>query len=74
MLIMIKVHLKNISKPPTINGDSTEFECCKIKMYTHIIGLDYELWDIIEDDIDIKFNSVAMVSDKKSLTLAQKKI
>ena len=44
------------------------------KIYTHIIGPDDELWDILEDDIDIQFNGVGMVSDKKSLTPAQKKI
>lgn len=43
-------------------------------MYTHIISLDDELWDIMEYDINIQVKSVGMVSDKKSLTHAQKKI
>lgn len=30
-----------IGRPRTFNGDSTEFEWCKSKMYTHIIGLDW---------------------------------
>lgn len=42
-------------------------------MYTHIIGLDYELWNILEDDIDILIDGVGMVTDIKSLTPAQKK-
>lgn len=43
-------------------------------MYTHIIGLDDELWDILEDDIDIHVNGVGMVSDRNFVTPAQKKI
>ena len=41
-------------------------------MYTHIIDLDDELWDIIEDGIDIQVNGVRMVSNRKTLTPAQK--
>lgn len=37
------------ARPLTFSGDSTEFEWWKSKMYTHIIGLDDELWDILED-------------------------
>lgn len=44
------------------------------KMDTHIIDLDDELWDILEDDIDIEVNRVGMVSDRKSVTHAQKNI
>lgn len=43
-------------------------------MYTHIFGLDDELWDILEDDIDFQVNGVRIVSNRKSLTLDQKKI
>lgn len=43
-------------------------------MYTHIIDLDDELWDILKDGINIQVNSVGMVSERKSLTPAQKKI
>lgn len=63
-----------ISKPPIFSGDSTEFEWWKSDIYTHLIGLDDELWDILEDIIYIQVNSVGMVSDRNSLTPAQKKI
>lgn len=43
-------------------------------MYTHIIGLDDEMWDILEDDNDIPFNGVDMVSDSKTLIPAPKKV
>lgn len=41
------------ARPPTFIGDSTEFEWWKNKMYTHIMDRDNELWDILEDGIDI---------------------
>lgn len=31
-------------------------------MYTHIIGLDDDLWDILEDNVDIKVNGVGMAA------------
>lgn len=62
------------SKPPTSSGDSTEFKWWKSKMYTHVICLDDELWEILEDGINIQVNGVGMVSGRKSLTLEQKKI
>lgn len=42
-------------------------------MYTYIIGLDDELWDILEDGIDIKVNGVGMITDRKILTPSQNK-
>ena len=62
------------AKPHVFSGDSTEFEWWKSKMYTYIIGLDDELWDILEDGIDIVVDNVGMVADRKTLTPAQKKI
>lgn len=59
--------------PPTFNGESTEFEWQKRKMYTNIIGLNDELWDILEDDIYIQFNGVGMITDSKTFTPFQKK-
>lgn len=61
------------SKPPTFSWDCTEFEWLKSKMYTHIIGVDVELWNILEDCIEILVDGVGMVADRKSLTHAQKK-
>lgn len=55
------------ARPPTFGGDSTEFEWWKSKMYTHIIVLDDELWDILNDENDIPVNGVGMVIDKKTL-------
>lgn len=59
-----------VAKPPTFSADSTEFEWCKSEMYTQIIGIDEELWDIFEDGINIQFTGVGMVSVRKSHTRA----
>lgn len=42
-------------------------------MYTNIISLDNELWDIL-DGIYIPINGIGMVSDRKTLTSAQKNV
>lgn len=63
------------SKPQTFSGDSTEFEWWKSKMYTHILGVDDELWDILEDYIYIHVDGIRMVADKRaSLPLKRKLI
>jgi hypothetical protein len=36
------------------NGDSTSFPFWKTKMYSHIISIDDELWDLVEDDVSFK--------------------
>jgi len=43
----------------------------KSKMYSHIIGVDDEIWDIIEDGVDFPFDLEGMAVDMKSLTEAQ---
>lgn len=62
-----------IARPPTLSGKSTDFDWWKINMYTHIIGLDDELWDILEDGINFEVDGVCMVTDrKKSHTCSEK--
>ncbi|CAI8598810.1 unnamed protein product [Vicia faba] len=63
-----------VSKPPTFSGNSTEFGWWKSKMYTHIKGLDDELWDILEDGIVFAIDEVGTMADRKSLTPTQKNI
>jgi len=43
-------------------------------MYNHIIGVDDELWDIIEDCIHIEVYEEGVAADRKKLTAAQKKL
>ena len=47
--------------PPSFSGDSTQFEWWKSKMYTYTIGLNDELWDILDHGININVNGVGMV-------------
>lgn len=62
------------TRPPTFNNDSTQFEWWKSKMYSYIIGLDDELWNILEDGLNIEVNSIGIVADRKTTTPTQKKI
>ena len=39
----------NHNKPPMFNGDLEMFSWWKTKMYSHIMGVDDELWDILEE-------------------------
>lgn len=63
-----------ISRPLTFNGNSTEFDWWKSKMYTRITGLDDDLWDILEDGINFEVDGIGMVTDRNNLTSAQKKV
>ena len=41
----------NHNKPPMFNGDPEMFSWWKTKMYSHVIGMDDELWDVLEDGV-----------------------
>jgi hypothetical protein len=61
-------------RPPSFNGDAAKFSWWKSKMYCHIIEVDDNRWDIIEDGASFPVDSEGMVVDIKSLTEAQRKI
>lgn len=63
-----------ITRLPTFSGNSTEFDWCESKMYTHIIGFDDNLWDILEDGINFKVDGLSIVTNRKNLRHAQKKV
>ena len=43
-------------------------------MYSHIMGLDEELWDILEDGVgDLELDEEGLVIDRQKHTPAQKK-
>lgn len=62
------------ARPPNFSGDSTKFKWWKSKMCTHIIGIADEVWDILEDGIDIPVNGVGMVSDRKVSHLLKRRL
>ena len=39
------------NETPWFNGDPEEFSWWKTKMYSYIMGLDEELWDVLEDGV-----------------------
>jgi len=61
-------------RPTSFNGDDEQFSWWKIKMYSHIIGVDDKLWDLIEDGDSFEVDTEGIVTDRKSLTPAQRKI
>jgi len=57
------------------NGDPDTFSWWKTKMYSHIMGLDEELWDILEDGVgDLILHEEGATVDRKKHTAAQKKL
>jgi len=63
------------NKPPMFNGDPETFSWWKTKMYSHIMGLDEELWDVLEDGVDdLVLDEEGVVVDRKKHIDAQKKL
>jgi len=64
----------NTNKPPMFNGDPEMFSRWKTKMYSHIMGMDDELWDILEEGVgDLKLDEEGAALDRKAHTAEQKK-
>ncbi|RHN55345.1 putative transcription factor interactor and regulator CCHC(Zn) family [Medicago truncatula] len=62
-------------KAPRFNGDPEEFSWWKTNMYSFIMGLDEELWDILEDGVDdLDLDEEGAAIDRKIHTPAQKKL
>jgi len=60
-------------KVPKFNGDPEEFSWWKTNFYSYIMGLDEELWDILEDGVgNLDFDKEGVVVNKH--TPAQKKM
>jgi len=65
----------NHNKPPMFNGDPEMFSWWKTKMYNHIMGMDDELWDILEEGVgDLKLDEEGAALDRKAHTAEQKKL
>lgn len=62
-------------KAPKFNGDPEEFSWWKTNMYSFIMGLDEELWDILEDGVDdLDLDEEGAAIDRRIHTPAQKKL
>ena len=65
----------NHNKPLMFNGDPEMFSWWKTKMYSHIMGMDDELWDILEEGVgDLKLDEEGAALDRKAHTAEQKKL
>jgi len=62
-------------KVPKFNGDPEEFSWWKTNFYSYIMGLDEELWDILEDGVgDLDLDEEGANVDRKKRTPSQKKM
>jgi len=65
----------DFSKAPNFNGDPEDFSWWKTKMYSLIMGLDEELWVVLEDGVgDLALDQEEASIDRKKHTPAQKKL
>jgi len=65
----------NHNKPPMFNGDPEMFSWWKTKMYSHVIGMDDELWDVLEDGVEnLRFDEEGVALDRKAHTAEQKRL
>ena len=65
----------NHNKPPMFTGDPKMFSWWKTKMYSHIMGMDDELWDILEESVgDLKLDEEGAALDRNAHTAEQKKL
>jgi hypothetical protein len=57
------------NKLPMLNGDLDTFSWWKTKMYSYIMGLDEELWDVLEDGVgDLELDEEGIVVNRKKHT------
>jgi len=62
-------------KVPKFNGDPEEFSWWKTNFYSYVMGLDEELWDILEDGVgDLVLDEEGAAIDRKKHTPEQKKL
>jgi len=65
----------NHNKPPMFNGDPKMFSWWKTKMYSHIIGMNEELWDILEEGVgNLRLDEEGIALDRTAHTAEQKKL
>jgi hypothetical protein len=66
---------RSSDKVPFFNGTETGYPFWKTKMYSHIMGIDCDLWDLVEDGVNFEnMDSKGVVSsqNRKSFTPTQK--
>ena len=62
-------------KVPFFNGTETGYPFWKTKMYSHIMGIDCDLWDLVEDGVNFEnmdLEGVVSSQNRKAFTPTQK--
>ncbi|KAK2352348.1 gag-protease polyprotein [Trifolium repens] len=66
---------RSSDKVPFFNGTETAYPFWKTKMYSHIIGIDCDLWDLVEEGVafdNMDKEGVVSYQNRKSFTPTQK--
>jgi len=61
-------------KGPIFNGNATRIYLWKDKVFNHVMSIDVELWNIVENGINIEVNIECLAHNKKDLTEDQKQL
>ncbi|WJX12733.1 hypothetical protein P8452_03195 [Trifolium repens] len=68
---------KSSNKAPKFNGDASTFSWWKDRIYSHLIGLDDELWDLVEEGVTFQGldeKGRLSVEERKKFTPTDKKL
>ena len=71
------VEEKSSNKAPKFNGDASTFSWWKDRIYSHLIGLDDELWDLVEEGVTFQGldeKGRLSVEERKKFTPTDKKL
>ncbi|KAK2369536.1 putative mitochondrial protein [Trifolium repens] len=66
---------RSSDKVPFFNGTETSYPFWKTNMYSHIMSIDCDLWDLVEDGVNFEnmdLEGVASSQNRKSFTPTQK--
>ncbi|KAK2409915.1 hypothetical protein QL285_045312 [Trifolium repens] len=67
---------KTNNNAPKFNGDASTFSWWKDRIYSHLIGLDDELWDLVEEGVTFQGldeKGKLFVEERKKFTPTEKK-
>ncbi|KAK2370689.1 hypothetical protein QL285_083714 [Trifolium repens] len=66
---------RSSDKVPFFNGTETSYPFWKTNMYSHIMSIDCDLWDLVEDGVNFEnmdLEGVVSSQNRKSFTPTQK--
>ncbi|WJX91230.1 hypothetical protein P8452_73041 [Trifolium repens] len=66
---------RSSDKVPFFNGTETGYPFWKTKMYSYIMGIDCDLWDLVEDGVNFEnmdLEGIVSSKNRKAFTPTQK--